>query len=55
MKFREKLRRGRSHLLLVTVMLATSAIVIALDDADLTRKTGKNVVRLNAELSPNQP
>ena len=33
MTFREKLRRGRSHLLIVALMIATAVLVVNLEDA----------------------
>jgi hypothetical protein len=41
MSFRENLRRGRSHLLLVVVMIVTAAFVVATEDENLARETGK--------------
>ena len=41
MKFRENLRRGRSHLLVVFVMIVTAAIVISIEDENLANETGK--------------
>lgn len=41
MRFREKLRRGRSHLLIVLVMLVTAAIVVGTEDENLSREAGK--------------
>lgn len=40
MKFSEKLRRGRSHLLIVALMIATAILVVNLEDDALTAKTG---------------
>lgn len=45
MIFREKLRRGRSHILLVLIMLGVSIVVANLEDENLTRETGKPVPR----------
>ncbi|MGX7895969.1 hypothetical protein [Tsuneonella sp. HG222] len=42
MTFGEKLRRGRSHLLVVVVMIVTAAIVVGIEDENLTRETGKS-------------
>lgn len=41
MKFHEKLRRGRSHLLIVVLMIVTAIIVVSIEDENLTRETGK--------------
>lgn len=41
MRFRDKLRRGRSHLLIVFVMLVTAAIVVSIEDENLANEAGK--------------
>ena len=41
MSFRENLRRGRSHILLIVVMIAAASFVVATEDDALTRETGK--------------
>lgn len=38
---REGLIKGRSHLLVVVVMIVTAVVVIALENDTLTRETGK--------------
>ena len=43
MTFREKLRRGRSHLLLVVLMAITAAIVVNIEDDNLAEETGKPI------------
>jgi hypothetical protein len=43
LSFRENLRRGRSHLLIVVVMLITAAVVVSIEDENLARETGKPV------------
>lgn len=41
MRFRDKLRRGRSHLLIVFVMIVTAAIVVSIEDENLATEAGK--------------
>ena len=41
MRFREKLRRGRSHLLIVALMIITAIIVVSIEDDNLSREAGK--------------
>ncbi|MBB3988917.1 hypothetical protein [Croceicoccus naphthovorans] len=40
MKFSEKLRRGRAHLLIVAVMILTAVVVVNLEDKALTSEVG---------------
>ncbi|WP_156500514.1 hypothetical protein [Croceicoccus bisphenolivorans] len=42
MKFSEKLRRARSHLLIVAIMIVTSVIVVNLEDEALTNEVGSH-------------
>lgn len=41
MTFREKLRRGRSHILLVVVMILVSILVVNLKDDTVQPQTGQ--------------
>ena len=41
MTFGEKLRRARSHILLVIVMIVTTIIVVSIEDENLADETGK--------------
>lgn len=45
MTFREKLRRGRSHILLVVIVIVVSVIVVNLEDDTLASETGKPIPR----------
>lgn len=42
MKFAEKLRRGRAHLLIVAVMIVTAIVVVNLEDEALTSEVGRH-------------
>ena len=50
MRFREKLRRGRSHLLIVLLMIATAALVVSIEDENLAKETGKAAPNRAVEL-----
>lgn len=41
MTFGEKLRRARSHLLTVIIMIVTAAIVVTIEDDNLANEAGK--------------
>jgi hypothetical protein len=50
MRFREKLRRGRSHLLIALLMIVTAAIVVRIEDENLADEAGKPVPDRAVEL-----
>ncbi len=52
MRFREKLRRGRSHLLIVMLMLITAAVVVSIEDENLSRQTGKSTPERAVAMPP---
>ena len=43
MSFRENLRRARSHIIIVIVLLVGGAIVVSIEDRDLSREAGKPI------------
>lgn len=51
MTFGEKLRRGRSHLLIIAIMIVTAIVVVSIEDENLANEAGKPRPDHAAELS----
>ena len=43
MSFRNNLRRARSHLITIAVLLTAGAIIVGIEDRNLSRETGKPI------------
>lgn len=43
MSFRRNLRRARSHLIIVVVLIVAGTLVVRIEDRNLNRETGKAI------------